>query len=119
MDVNQITGEEKTVRDEQGRFLKGVSGNPNGSPSVKRMTAQSFIDAFRTTLGEDYPEAITKLVVEQAQKGNSSLLCKILDKILPSKTENKNEITATYREEFAKMHQKAVELLKSRGARYN
>lgn len=78
-------------RDEKGRFLKGVSGNPGGNPYARKNALTEIaeaVDEFREQNGMSYWKAATLLALKLAKEdGNTTLLCKILDKFVANKIE--------------------------------
>ena len=116
-----IVGETPVVkRDARGRMVKGAANlNPNGRTGVKTLTAQQMIDALYEVKGPDALKTIVRKAFAMLETGNTALLAKILDKILPSKTETKTDMTVTHREEFLKMRSRAMEILESYKGRAN
>lgn len=106
-------------RDAKGRFPKGVTGNPKGYTGPKQLTAQQFIDSLYKVHGVAAVDKVLKLAIRLAGEGNTTLLCKIMDKILPSKIENKGELLITHREEFLKMRARAMQILRDVGSDLN
>jgi len=106
-------GKTQVKRDKKGRFLKGVSGNPAGFTGPKTLTAQQTIEALYKVKGPAALEEIVERAFKLLDSGNTTLLCKILDKILPSKTETKADVTITHREEFIRMRARAMEILET------
>jgi hypothetical protein len=89
-------GKEQVKRDSKGRFPKGVSGNPNGQPKGKRIHAfleiEKAIEDFKEKNGMGYWEAATLIAMKLAKEnGNTTLLCKIMDKFIPSIIEGTGE----------------------------
>jgi hypothetical protein len=78
-----------------------------------------FIDSMFKTLGPKATDKIFKVAMGKCLEGDYALMCKILDKILPSKTETKTDLTVTHREEFMRMRARAMEILESYKARQN
>ena len=56
------------MRDEQGRFIKGTSGNPKGRP--KREIEQAYFDATVGSVPVAEWNKIVKAMIKQAQRGN-------------------------------------------------
>lgn len=78
------------LRDEKGRFLPGVSGNPTGkSPGWNKAIRdiEATIEEFENEKGISYWKAATLIAMKLADKGNTTLLGKILDKFVGSKIE--------------------------------
>ena len=110
---------EKPKRLPNGRFIKGVAPNPLGNKGPRQLTAQQFIDSMYKVHGKEATDKIFRLALQLAAGGDVALLCKILDKILPSKVETKGELLVTHREEFLKMRARAMQILGSIGAELN
>jgi len=55
-------------RDENGRFVAGISGNPNGRPPKKR--EERFLEITLAACTFTDWRAIVKRAVEQARRGN-------------------------------------------------
>jgi len=107
-------------RDKRGRVERGAANlNPNGSQGPRQLTAQQFIDSMYKVHGKEATDKIFRLALQLAAGGDVALLCKILDKILPSKVETKGELLVTHREEFLKMRARAMQILGSIGAELN
>lgn len=66
---NLIAGEEQMVRDENGRFIKGVSGNPNGRPKKERELR--YYEIMQTTCTFVEFKAICQKAVDQAKRGDA------------------------------------------------
>lgn len=83
------------IQDEKGRFKKGVSGNPKGQvKGFKRVAYNEMRDAiesFQEEHGVSYWKAATTIAMKHAQAGNVTLLCKIIDKFIPTKIEVSEE----------------------------
>ena len=75
-------------RDKSGRFLKGVSGNPGGAPRGRRTALQDLersVKKYQREHGIPYWEAVGDIAIRLAQeKGNATLLVRVMDKFLPS-----------------------------------
>lgn len=61
-------------------FQIGISGNPSGRPRGTGNRQQLF-----STLVEPYKEALFKVAIDMALKGNESMLRLFLDRMLPAK----------------------------------
>jgi len=84
------TGESQVLRDKGGKFVKGNSGNPGGGPKGRRTALaeiEQAIEGYEQREGVGYWNAATILAMTLAEKGNATLLGKLMDKFLPSKLE--------------------------------
>lgn len=81
--------EEETgiIRDEQGRFIPGVSGNPEGrTPDteqdkiIKKATKQ-LISEYKEALGESLP-LIQPVLIAKALEGDISAIKEIHDRVM-------------------------------------
>jgi Family of unknown function (DUF5681) len=69
----------KTDRDQTGRFLRGVSGNPGGRPkgALNRTTLAAM------ALLDSEAEMLTQRAIEAARGGDMTALKLVLDRIIP------------------------------------
>jgi Family of unknown function (DUF5681) len=69
----------KTDRDQTGRFLRGVSGNPGGRPkgALNRTTLAAM------ALLDSKAEMLTQRAIEAARGGDMTALKLVLDRIIP------------------------------------
>ena len=84
------TGIKQGNRDSKGRFIRGFSGNPGGNPNARKNALGEIaqaIEDFQKEHGVPYWKAATILAMKLAQNGNVTLLCKIMDKFVPSKVD--------------------------------
>lgn len=67
------TGSNQEIRDEKGRFIKGVSGNPNGKPpgtlSLKTKLVAA-LERYSKEQGKTLAEVFADIGVERALKGD-------------------------------------------------
>ncbi len=73
MSKQENTGEDQEIRDEKGRFLPGVSGNPAGKPKGSRHMTTLLEEAIKKVAedtGEPEDVAIIKKVIEKAKQGD-------------------------------------------------
>lgn len=70
----------KTAKKQRGKpFVKGKSGNPNGRPKGSRnKTTMATLEL----LGEE-AEAITKMAIKRAKKGDMAAIKLVMDRICP------------------------------------
>lgn len=73
----------KEKRDSQGRFKKGVSGNPEGRPKGARHV--STVAALNLIEGET--EAITRKAIEMALEGDTTALRLCMERLVPAAKE--------------------------------
>jgi Family of unknown function (DUF5681) len=71
--------QEQEGRDENGRFVKGCSGNPGGRPQGARNKATETAEL----LLDGEAEALTRMALELALGGNATALRLCLERILP------------------------------------
>ena len=77
-------------RDLEGKFLPGSVANPGGRPKgcAKALRdIEQTIQEFEVEKGVSYWKAATLIAIKLADKGNTTLLGKILDKFVGSKVE--------------------------------
>ena len=68
-------------RDEQGRFIKGVSGNPNGKPKgIKNFTTKVREALLKIADGKDYTyeEAFLKAILKKAIIDQDTTIMKLI-----------------------------------------
>ena len=79
----------------KGQFKKGQSGNPGGGPKGRRTALVEMDEAireFQKEHGINYWKATTILAMKLAREDkNTTLLCKVMDKFLPSKSSISSE----------------------------
>lgn len=86
--MSVITEEKSAMQDEKGRFLPGNNANPGGRPKgcAKALRdIEQTIEEFEKEKGISYWKAATLIAMKLADKGNVSLLAKILDKFVGTK----------------------------------
>jgi hypothetical protein len=71
--------QEQAGRDENGRFVKGCSGNPSGRPLGARNKATETAEL----LLDGEAEALTRMALELALGGNATALRLCLERIIP------------------------------------
>lgn len=76
----------EVIRDNHGRFVKGVSGNPNGRPmgAKNKITVlkQDLELAIREGLRSGDIKKIVGAMIDEAQTGNVAAAKLILDKVM-------------------------------------
>ena len=92
--------EDQEERDEQGRFLKGVSGNPEGrfkpgqcgNPAGRRPGSRNKATESAELLLEGEAEALTRKAVELALGGDPVALRLCLDRLIPPRRARKVQL---------------------------
>ena len=92
--------EAQEERDEQGRFLKGVSGNPEGrfkpgqcgNPAGRRPGSRNKATESAELLLEGEAEALTRKAVELALGGDPVALRLCLDRLIPPRRGRKVQL---------------------------
>jgi len=99
--LNPIEGENNSTagecRDEAGRWIKGVSGNPLGSNvlteeerlerKLKKEAQQKFIDDYINKLTEALPE-ITPVLIQKATEGDLTAIKEVNDRVMGKARQN-------------------------------
>lgn len=84
--------EKEVIRDRTGKFVRGVSGNPNGRPvgSKNRIAElkQNMELAIREHMNPKEIRAIVNAMVKEAKGGNVQAAKLILDKVMTNATGN-------------------------------
>lgn len=91
--------EEKTgiIRDEQGRYIPGVSGNPEGRPpetqeqKLMKKAVKVLVEEYKESLAEVLPE-LSPVLKAEALKGNIPAIKEVHDRIM-GKAEQHTDIT--------------------------
>lgn len=90
-DTTRESNPQSLVRDEQGRFVKGVSGNPNGRPKGKKNVItelkQDLEIAIRENLSVDDVQQVVAAMLLKALEGNVGAAKLILDKVMSNARE--------------------------------
>jgi hypothetical protein len=90
-------------RDEQGKFIPGVSGNPNGRPpdteqdKIIKKATKELIAEYKESLGEALP-LIKPILISKALEGDMTAIKEIHDRVMdkskqPSEMEVKGNIS--------------------------
>jgi len=69
------------MRDEKGRFIKGMSGNPGGRPP--RATEQEYLDALKDALPIERFMKIVNRYAERAERGDTRAAEVLFKYVLP------------------------------------
>lgn len=93
--VKPVTG---TNRDEQGKFIPGVSGNPNGRPpeTIEQKIMKKAVKELIAEYKEGLTDALAKIqpvLIAEALKGNMVAIKEINDRVM-GKAEQKTDITS-------------------------
>lgn len=85
------------IRDEQGRFIEGVSGNPEGRPpmtpeeKIAKKATKEFISEYKEKLGAALP-LISPVLIAKALEGDMTAIKEINDRVM-GKAEQHTDIT--------------------------
>lgn len=100
MEETKETIENQTgkIRDEQGRFIPGVSGNPDGRPpmteeeKIVKKATKELIKEYKEALGEALP-LISPVLIAKAKEGDMQAIKEVNDRVM-GKAEAKTDITS-------------------------
>jgi hypothetical protein len=92
-ETNTVVAAPTAVRTEDGRFPKGVSGNPLGRPkkTTLRNLQQDLEIAFREHLGVDRVKRIVNRMADMAEQGDVKAAKLIFDKLIPNATNGESD----------------------------
>ena len=85
--------EQEKNRDEQGRFIPGVSGNPDGRPpeteqeKIKKKATKELIKEYKESLGEALP-LIQPVLIAKALEGDMTAIKEIHDRVMDKSRQN-------------------------------
>ena len=90
--------EEETgnIRDEQGKFIKGVSGNPEGRPpetteqKIIKKATKELIAEYKEALGESLP-LIRPILIAKALEGDMTAIKEIHDRVMDKAKQSTEE----------------------------
>lgn len=94
--LNTIENQESktgVIRDEQGKFIPGVSGNPNGRPpmteeeKLEKKAREKFIDEYIQKLTEALPQ-ITPVLIQKASEGDMNAIKEVNDRVMGKARQN-------------------------------
>lgn len=95
--MEDVVEKQEIIRDEQGRFIPGISGNPDGRPVedeatkiVKKATKQ-IIAEYKEALGEALPR-IQPVLLAKALEGDMTAIKEIHDRVM-DKSKQPTDIT--------------------------
>jgi hypothetical protein len=74
--VREVTG----MRDEKGRFIKGSSGNPGGSPKISISITKQLVEKLEKDGCKDLDE-ITDKIIKLAKNGNEQMIKYLWERI--------------------------------------
>lgn len=86
-------GETRIIRDEEGRFIPGVSGNPGGRPKdteadkIKKKATKEIIKEYKEALGEALP-LIKPVILAKALEGDMTAIKEIHDRVMDKSRQN-------------------------------
>ena len=79
---------QEIIRDDQGKFVAGVSGNPGGRPKSTGMLVSTMVDALKKD--DRLIESIVNRLLNMAADGDISAIKEVFDRI-----EGKPNVSAT------------------------
>ena len=99
-DIKEEQQENETgkIRDEQGRFIPGVSGNPDGRPpmteeeKLAKKATKELIAEYKEKLAEALP-LISPVLIAKATEGDMQAIKEVNDRVM-GKAEAKTDITS-------------------------
>lgn len=94
--MEEKTGIKQEERDDKGRFLPGVSGNPNGKPKGARHMSTLLEEAIRKVAedtGTSEDQAIVRALIEKAKAGDIRAITEVWDR-LEGKPKQQTDITS-------------------------
>lgn len=119
--LNPIENQEsKTglIRDEQGKFIPGVSGNPNGRPpmteeeKLAKKAREKFIDEYIQKLTEALPQ-ITPVLIQKASEGDMNAIKEVNDRVM-GKARQSTDITTNGKDLNTLSYEQATAILERR-----
>lgn len=90
--------EQEIIRDEQGRFVPGISGNPDGRPvedettKIRKKATKEIIAEYKEALGEALP-MIQPILLAKALEGDMTAIKEIHDRVM-DKSKQPTDITS-------------------------
>lgn len=88
--MEEETGEN---RDKQGRFIPGVSGNPDGRPpdteqdKIVKKATKELIAEYKESLGEALP-LIKPILIAKALEGDMTAIKEVHDRVMDKARQN-------------------------------
>ena len=92
------TEQSGVIRNEQGRFIPGVSGNPEGRPpdtlqdKIIKKATKELIAEYKESLGEALP-LIKPVIIAKALEGDMTAIKEIHDRVM-DKAKQSTDITS-------------------------
>lgn len=84
---------QETIRDEQGRFIPGISGNPDGRPpeteqdKIIKKATKEIIKEYKEALGEALP-LIKPILIAKALEGDMTAIKEVHDRVMDKSRQN-------------------------------
>ena len=106
--IPEVAGSKQGIRDEKGRFIEGVSGNPEGRPRGNKNFETDFLKAVgkiaetNKITREEAMEVLLRKAYTEANKGQFNFYKDIMDRLY-GKVAEKHEVDFKDKTEYEMM----------------